>query len=146
MDHFAGLRSSIVIDNPSGIVHKTGSILQAGQVRIRRNPIRVFGELQGNHLLTSPGSNQTVEYTAPIHDESGATNVGAIVGVLDLEDVLSNAARGIETATSRANNQGAMVLVVDHSGKIIYDSHRGYKQLHLRSITGFRVDRKRNGG
>ena len=95
-------------------------------------------QLQGNQLLSRPGNDQTIEYTVRIHDQSGATNLGAIVGVLDIEDVLSNAARGIETATSRANAQGAMVLVVDRSGKLIYDSHRGYKQVNTKeALPGF---------
>lgn len=95
-------------------------------------------QLQGNELLARPGNNQTIEYTVRIHDQSGATNLGAIVGVLDIEDVLSNAARGIETATSRANTQGAMVLVVDRSGKLIYDSHRGYRQVNTNeALPGF---------
>ena len=95
-------------------------------------------QLQGNELLVRQGNNQTIEYTVRIHDQSGATNLGAIVGVLEIEDVLSNAARGIETATSRANTKGALVLVVDRSGKLIYDSHRGYKQVNTNeALPGF---------
>lgn len=86
--------------------------------------------LQGNELLTRPGNNQTIEYTVRLHDQSGATNLGAIVGVVDIVDVLSKAARGLETASSLRNNQGALVLAVDRSGKLIYDSHRGYKQVN----------------
>ena len=95
-------------------------------------------ELRGNVLLDRQGNDQSVEYWAPVHDQTGANNVGAIVGVLDLEYVLSNAARGLETRTSRGNNQGTLVLAVDRSGKIIYDSHRGFKQLPLsEGLPGF---------
>ena len=95
-------------------------------------------ELQGNELLDRPGGNQTVEYTVRIHDQTGANNLGAIVGVLDVEYVVANAARGLDTATNRANAQGAMVLVVDRSGKLIYDSHRGFKQLNsTKALPGF---------
>jgi signal transduction histidine kinase len=85
--------------------------------------------LQGNELLAQPGNNHTLEYTVRLHDQTGAINLGAIVGVLDVDYVLSNAARGIETATSQGQTQGAMILVVDRAGKLIYDSHRGFEHV-----------------
>ncbi|HEU0251659.1 MAG TPA: ATP-binding protein [Pyrinomonadaceae bacterium] len=94
--------------------------------------------VQGNQLFERAGTNNTIEYTVRLHDQTGANNLGAIVGVLDVGYVLSQAARGLETATNRANTQGAMVLVVDQSGKLIYDSRRGYKQLNTsEALPGF---------
>jgi signal transduction histidine kinase len=95
-------------------------------------------DLQGTELLERPGNNQTIEYTVRLHDQTGATNLGAIVGVLDVNQVLSTAARGLETAGSGGGAPGALILVVDPSGKLIYDSHRGYKQPDTReALPGF---------
>src|ERR1051325_4308164 len=42
--------------------------------------------LLGNVSVEKPGkAPATREYTAPVHDEKGTSNVGAVVGVLDLE-------------------------------------------------------------
>ena len=80
--------------------------------------------MQGNTLIDRPGSSSsTLEYTAPIHDEKGINNVGALVGVLDLVTVFSNAARGLESKT----NQRSMVIVLDRSGKVVYHSDRTLK-------------------
>ena len=77
---------------------------------------RVWG-LHGNTLLDKPGnSSSTFEYTTPIHDENGTTNVGAIVGVLDLNSVFATAARGIESSKS------SMIVVFDRAGKVVYHS------------------------
>src|SRR5215204_6383168 len=55
--------------------------------------------LRGNVLLDKPGSTPaTIEYTAPIYDENGSNNVGALVGVLDLDAVFSTAAQGLQTS------------------------------------------------
>src|SRR5215218_3708952 len=80
-------------------------------------------ELLGNdsfEKLDSSGKN--LEYSAPIHDAKGANNIGAIVGVLDLESVFASAARGLETKSSRL-----MAMAVDRSGKIVYHSNRSLK-------------------
>ncbi len=51
----------------------------------------VFGDCRETILLDKPGRTpSTLEYTTPIHDEKGATNVGALVGVLDLDAVFVN--------------------------------------------------------
>ncbi|HJS23723.1 MAG TPA: ATP-binding protein [Pyrinomonadaceae bacterium] len=77
---------------------------------------RVWG-LNGSILVDKPGdSSSTVEYTTPIHGENGATNVGALVGVLDLHPVFAIAARGLESSKS------AMIVVLDRSGKVVYHS------------------------
>src|SRR5829696_396175 len=97
---------------------------QALPVRIANSPPanlpqpdqRVWG-LQGNILLDKPGdSSSTLEYATPIHDENGTTNVGAIVGVLDLNSVFANAARGIKSSKS------SMLVVFDRAGRVVYHS------------------------
>ena len=82
---------------------------------------RVWG-LQGNTLINSPGGTpSTLEYTAPIHDENGTRNVGALVGVLDLASVFSTATRGLESSKTSA------VVVLDRTGKVVYHSDRTLK-------------------
>ena len=82
---------------------------------------RVWG-LQGNVILDRLGNKPaTLEYTAPIHDENGTTNMGALVGVLDLNSVFSTAARGLESS------KRSTVVVLDRSGKVIYHSDRTLK-------------------
>ena len=49
----------------------------------------------GKHLTQQARRHSSLEYTTPIHDENGTTNIGAIVGVLDLKSVFATAARGI---------------------------------------------------
>ena len=78
---------------------------------------RVWG-LQGNVLVDNPGRLGIVEYTAPIHNEDGTGNVGALVGVLDLDSVFSTAARGLESGKK------SIVVVLDQSGKVVYHSDR----------------------
>ena len=79
---------------------------------------RVWG-LNGSTLVDKPGdSSSTVEYTTPIHGENGATNVGALVGVLDLHPVFAIAARGLESS------KRAMIVVLHRSGKVVYHSER----------------------
>jgi signal transduction histidine kinase len=79
-------------------------------------------ELQGNVLLDSPGPKPaTIEYTAPIHDAGGTSNVGALVGVLDLDSVFANAARGLESSKT------SVVIVLDRTGKVVYHSDRALK-------------------
>ncbi|HJP94405.1 MAG TPA: ATP-binding protein [Pyrinomonadaceae bacterium] len=74
--------------------------------------------LPGNTLLDRPGrAPGTVEYTAPIQDETGTTN-GALVGVLSLDSVFSNASHGLGSSA----NKHANIVVLDRSGKIVYHS------------------------
>ena len=81
--------------------------------------------LQGNVTLENRGSSSsTLEYSAPIHDDWGRNNVGALVGVLDLDNVFASAARGIEGKSGQI-----IVIAVDRSGKIIYNSDRSLKAL-----------------
>jgi signal transduction histidine kinase len=82
---------------------------------------RVWG-LRGNELLKKPGSTPaTVEYTAPIYDENGTSNLGALVGVLDLESVFSTAAQGLQSSKK------SMVVVLDRAGKVVYHPDRTLK-------------------
>jgi signal transduction histidine kinase len=79
---------------------------------------RVWG-LQGNILLDKPGdSPSTRQYTTPIHDENGATNIGALVGVLDLHSVFAIAGRGLESS------KRSMIVVLDRAGTVVYHSEQ----------------------
>ena len=72
---------------------------------------------QGHVALQRPGDSvSTLEFTVPVHDETGIKTTGAVVGVLELESVFAQAARGLDTKSS----QGSMVIVLDHSGTILY--------------------------
>ncbi|HYK22797.1 MAG TPA: ATP-binding protein [Pyrinomonadaceae bacterium] len=74
--------------------------------------------LPGNTLLERPGSLPgTIEYTAPVQNETGTTN-GALVGVLPLESVFSSASRGLNSKTDKK----AFLVVLDHSSKVVYHS------------------------
>jgi len=90
--------------------------------------------LQGNVTLENRGSSSpTLEYSAPIHDWPGANNVGALVGVLNLENLFATAARGIEGRSGQI-----IVIAVDRSGKIIYNSDRSLKALQAyEALPGF---------
>ncbi|HEX2272010.1 MAG TPA: ATP-binding protein [Pyrinomonadaceae bacterium] len=76
---------------------------------------------------TLPSSAATLEYTVPIHNESGSGNEGALVGVLDLESIFSTASRGLEARASSGNTENSMVVVLDRSAKIVYHSDRWLK-------------------
>ena len=86
---------------------------------------------KGNVLLDRPGtlpSNaKSLEYTVPVHSESGSGNDGALVGVLDLESIFSNASSGLEARASSGSTESSMVVVVDRSGKVVYHSDRWLK-------------------
>lgn len=79
---------------------------------------------QGNILVDGPGkTSSTIEYATPVHDEKGASNMGALAGVLDLESVFSSVSRGHQ----QGSNQGSIVIVLDRSGQLIYHSDRSLK-------------------
>ena len=86
---------------------------------------------KGNVLLDRPGtlpSNaKSLEYTVPVHSESGSGNDGALVGVLDLESIFSTASRGLEARASSGSTKNSMVMVVDRSGNVVYHSDRWLK-------------------
>ena len=82
-------------------------------------------ELQGNvSIETLSSSAKSLEHSAPIHDEKGTNTIGAIIGVLDLNNVFANAAHGLETKSSQL-----MVMAVDRSGKIVYHSNHSFRDL-----------------
>jgi signal transduction histidine kinase len=91
-------------------------------------------QMQGNVCVENPGkSSSTLEYSAPIHDAKGTSNAGALVGVLDLDNVFESAARGLETKSGQL-----MVVVVDRSGKIVYHPNRSLKDLAVnQALPGF---------
>lgn len=86
---------------------------------------------KGNVLLDRPGtlpSNaKSLEYTLPVHNETGTGNDGALVGVLDLESIFSTVSRGLEARASSGSTENSMVVVVDRSGKVVYHSDRWLK-------------------
>ena len=73
---------------------------------------------------TLPSSALSLEYSVPISDETGSANQGALAGVLDLESVFSTVSRGLEARASSGTTENTMVVVVDHSSKIVYHSDR----------------------
>jgi len=84
---------------------------------------RVWVE-QGNvSLERSGGTPATFEFSTPIHaGDKGAQNLGALVGILDLEAVFASAARGLESTS------GLMVVVLDASGQVVYHSDRSLRR------------------
>jgi signal transduction histidine kinase len=91
-------------------------------------------ETQGNGTLERLGSGgKTTEYSAPIHDEKGTSNIGALIGILNLDNMFASAARGLESKSSQL-----MVMAVDRSGKIVYHSNRSLKDLQVnQALPGF---------
>jgi signal transduction histidine kinase len=68
----------------------------------------------GNTLFDSHGSTPgTIIYSAPVNDGKTGTNLGAVVGVLDLQRVFATAARSLKSRSTR-------VVVTDSAGKMIY--------------------------
>lgn len=108
--------------------------IDASQAATTPQPDPHVWDLQGNVSLENPGrSASTLEFSAPIHDAKGTNNVGALVGVLDLDSIFASAARGLETKSGRL-----MVLALDRSGKIVYHSDRSLKDLAAnQALPGF---------
>ena len=92
-------------------------------------------DLQGNVSVEKPGSApSTLEYAAPIHNHAGTHNIGVIVGVLDLEKMFANAARGFEAKSGQV-----IAVALDRSGKIIYNSDRALRSLQAyEALPGFK--------
>ena len=68
----------------------------------------------GNAIFEGPGSEPgTIIYSAPVNDGKTGTNLGAVVGVLELKRVFATAARGLKSRSSK-------VVVTDTAGKTIY--------------------------
>ena len=86
---------------------------------------------RGNVLIDRPGtlpsSAASLEYTVPVHNETGTGNEGALVGVLDLESIFSTASRGLEARASTGSTENSMIVVLDRSAKVVYHSDRWLK-------------------
>src|ERR1044072_2948684 len=91
-------------------------------------------ETQGNVTLERlHRTGKTNEYSAPIHDEKGTSIIGAVIGILSLDDMFASAARGLESKSNQL-----MVMAVDRSGKIVYHSNRSLKDLQVnQALPGF---------
>lgn len=91
-------------------------------------------ETQGNVTLERlDRTGKTNEYSAPIHDEKGTSIIGAVIGILNLDNMFASAARGLESKSSQL-----MVMAVDRSGKIVYHSNRSLKDLQVnQALPGF---------
>ena len=83
---------------------------------------------QGNVLIeriVESGPNKgNLEFSVPVHNESGLGNVGAIVAIVDLQRLFATSARLLKTG-STSNAPGMLIVVRDNSGNVIYqsDSH-----------------------
>jgi signal transduction histidine kinase len=70
----------------------------------------------GNVLFESPGSTPgTILYSSPVNDEKTGTNLGSVVGVLDLQRVFATASRGLKSRSSK-------LVVTGHDGNTVYSS------------------------
>lgn len=80
---------------------------------------------QGNVLLertVDSGPNKgNLEFSVPIHNESGLGNEGAIVAIVDLQRLFATAARLLKTS-SASNAPGMLIVARDRSGNVIYRS------------------------
>ncbi|HSL52794.1 MAG TPA: ATP-binding protein, partial [Pyrinomonadaceae bacterium] len=91
-------------------------------------------QMPGNGSLENFGA-KTLDHSAPVHDDKGTNTLGAVVGVLKLDNVFASAARGLETKSSQL-----MVMAVDRSGKIVYHSNRSLKDLPAnQAMSGFNL-------
>lgn len=61
------------------------------------------------------------EFSAPVHNQSGVGNEGAIVAVVDLARLFSTPVRVVET-TSRHAGSAPLIVVRDRSGNVTYES------------------------
>src|SRR5215510_6230847 len=65
----------------------------------------------GNALFESPATTpETIIYSAPVNDAKTGTNLGAVVGVLDLQRVFATASQGLKSRSSK-------LVVTDRAGK-----------------------------
>jgi len=71
---------------------------------------------------SSDNAAGTIDYSAPVNDEKTGSNLGAAVGVLDLQHVFATASRGLKARASK-------LVIVDGAGKTIYSSDSGVDRL-----------------
>ena len=80
---------------------------------------------QGNILLeriVEGGSNKAgLEFSVPIHNETGLGNDGAVVAIVDLPRLFATSARLLKTS-STSHTSGMLIVVRDVSGNVIYQS------------------------
>jgi hypothetical protein len=90
---------------------------------------------QGNVSFEQPHSQPgTLKFSVPIHDEKGTQIFGAVVAVLDLAAVFTDAARGLKTKSS----QHSMVIVMDRAGNTLYQSDRSGERMPInQALPGF---------
>jgi len=69
----------------------------------------------GNRLFENAG-NTPIVYSAPVNDEKTGANLGAVVGVLDLQRVFASASRGLKSRSNR-------IVVTDRTGTAVYTSN-----------------------
>lgn len=75
-------------------------------------------ESQGNVAIEAPNTETaSVEYAAPIHDQQGTKNIGALVGIVGLDDTFATASKGLGSKSGQE-----MVVALNRSGKIFYHS------------------------
>jgi signal transduction histidine kinase len=71
---------------------------------------------QGTLLFKNAGSTSgTINYSAPINDEKTGSNLGAVVGVLDLQNVFATASRGWKSRSGK-------VVAVNLDSQTVYTS------------------------
>jgi signal transduction histidine kinase len=85
---------------------------------------RAKGNILFDRPCTLPSTAAGLQYTVPLHDESGSGNDGALVCQLDLDSIFFTAARGLETRAGTGNTENSMVVVLDRDAKVVYHSHR----------------------
>ena len=90
---------------------------------------------QGNVCIEQLHSqSSTLQYSVPIHDEKGTSVIGAAVAFLNLDSVFSDASRGLQTKSI----QGAMIVVLDRTGNILYHSDPSLERQPLnQALPGF---------
>lgn len=80
---------------------------------------------QGNVLIeriVEIGPNKgNLEFSVPVHNESGLGNEGAIVAIVDLQRLFATSAPLLKTG-STSNAPGMLIVVRDNSGNVIYQS------------------------
>jgi signal transduction histidine kinase len=84
---------------------------------------------QGTPLFNSPASTpDAINYSAPINDEKTGNNLGAVVGVLDLQRVFASASRGW-------GSRAGKVVVVERDSQTLYRSDSSVDPFQLDSLS-----------
>jgi signal transduction histidine kinase len=87
---------------------------------------------QGTLLFKNAGSTPaTINYSAPINDEKTGSNLGAVVGVLDLQNVFAPASRGWKPRSGK-------LVVVNLDSQTVYSTDTGVDPT-LQDSSGYEV-------